>query len=69
MQERIQLFVQKNKAPPKRILVYRDGVSEGQFKIIRDEELPAIRQSFRKFDTAQGPYNPSVTIVVCVRAS
>ena len=66
MQERIQLFQQKNRALPKRILVYRDGVSEGQFKIIREEELPAIRQSFRKFNTAQGPYSPAVTIVVCV---
>ncbi|RYP69912.1 hypothetical protein DL771_005805 [Monosporascus sp. 5C6A] len=38
----------KNKALPENILVYRDGVSEGQYKIVIDEELPQLRQACRK---------------------
>ena len=27
--------------------------------------MPLIKKAFRKFDTAQGPYMPKLTIVVC----
>jgi hypothetical protein len=30
------------------------------------EELPLIKQAFRKFDTPQKTYQPSLTIVICV---
>ncbi|KAG6811918.1 hypothetical protein H0H92_005249 [Tricholoma furcatifolium] len=63
--ERLTLFHSKNKVLPKRILVYRDGVSEGQFPIVVNEELPAIRKACTKFDTAQTKYRPMLTIVIC----
>ncbi|KDR77135.1 hypothetical protein GALMADRAFT_66053 [Galerina marginata CBS 339.88] len=66
MWERLTLFKARNKnALPQRILVYRDGVSEGQFNTVVDEELPAIRLACQKFDTAQKPYRPALTIVIC----
>ncbi|GLB39886.1 putative argonaute family protein [Lyophyllum shimeji] len=66
MWERLNLFKTKNGGRlPQRILVYRDGVSEGQFAIVVDEELPAIKMAFKKFDTAQAPYRPKLTIVIC----
>lgn len=40
---RLKLWKERNKALPKNILVYRDGVSEGQYNIVVKEELPAIR--------------------------
>jgi len=63
--ERLTLFKQKNKCLPQRVLVYRDGVSEGQFYTVIEEELPAMKQAFRKFDTPQAPYSPALTIVIC----
>jgi hypothetical protein len=63
--ERLTLFKQKNKILPQRVLVYRDGVSEGQFYTVIQEELPAIKQAFRKFNTAETPYSPALTIVIC----
>lgn len=65
MVERLELFKLRNKQLPDRILVYRDGVSEGQFKIVIDEEMPKIKAAFRKFDSPKGPYLPKLTIVVC----
>ncbi|TBU46218.1 argonaute-like protein [Dichomitus squalens] len=63
MEERLQAFRAKNnKTLPSRVLVYRDGVSEGQFSIVVAEEMPEIRKAFAKF----GPtYKPKLTIVIC----
>ncbi|KAI0767246.1 Piwi-domain-containing protein [Fomes fomentarius] len=65
-EERLKAFQGKNNgALPTRILVYRDGVSEGQFAIVVREEMPKMRLAFRKFSTGQRPYNPKLTIVIC----
>lgn len=61
------MFLRKNKALPERILVYRDGVSEGQFNAVINEELPLMKEAFRKFDKPGKFYNPLLTIVICVR--
>ncbi|KAJ7291279.1 argonaute-like protein, partial [Mycena rebaudengoi] len=58
---RLQLFKAKSGVLPERVLVYRDGVSEGQFPIVIAEEMPAIKAAFRKFPN----YNPKLTIVIC----
>jgi hypothetical protein len=39
---------------------------QGQFLIVIEEELPAIKAAFKKFDTAKTPYRPQLTIVICV---
>jgi len=65
MYERLKLFSERSKALPTRILVYRDGVSEGQFPVVVNEEMPAIKAAFKKFDTPKGPYRPKLTIVIC----
>ncbi|KAF8960908.1 argonaute-like protein [Flammula alnicola] len=65
MWERLTLFLKKNKTLPQRVLVYRDGVSEGQFMTVVEEELPAIRLAFKKFDTPKAPYKPKLAIVIC----
>ena len=36
-------FVQVAKAPPSRIIFYRDGVSEGEFDTVKQREIPAIQ--------------------------
>lgn len=65
MISRLELFRNRNKKLPTRVLVYRDGVSEGQFNIVREEEYPEILKAFRKFDAPKQPYRPTLTIVIC----
>ncbi|OAX43740.1 Piwi-domain-containing protein [Rhizopogon vinicolor AM-OR11-026] len=65
MVERLKLFKQHGKILPQRVLVYRDGVSEGQFNIVRTEELPEILKAFHTFDQPKKPYRPKLTIVIC----
>ncbi|KAF9074291.1 Piwi domain-containing protein [Rhodocollybia butyracea] len=67
MVERLQVYEAKNKALPERIFVFRDGVSEGQYDTVLNEELPQIRKAFQKFSTGQRktPYKPLLSIVIC----
>ncbi|KAJ3894462.1 argonaute-like protein [Lentinula edodes] len=66
MVERIKVFSGLNGGKlPARILVYRDGVSEGQFKTVVDEEMPAIQAACSKFSKANAQYNPKLSIVIC----
>ncbi|KAI5116017.1 hypothetical protein M0805_004388 [Coniferiporia weirii] len=66
MIERLEAFREKSRnALPTRVLVYRDGVSEGQYRTVVAEEMPSIIESFRKYDQPGKPYRPKLTIVVC----
>ncbi|OSC99670.1 Piwi-domain-containing protein [Trametes coccinea BRFM310] len=66
MEERLLAFrARNNNALPTRVLVYRDGVSEGQFTTVLREEMPLIKAAFARFNTPQRPYNPKLTIVIC----
>ncbi|KAJ7507898.1 argonaute-like protein [Mycena galericulata] len=53
----------EKKAPgtsaPKRIIFYRDGVSEGQFKAVLEQELPLIKKACASLNI-----NPKITILV-----
>ena len=60
-----QLVEKKPGLAPKRIIFYRDGVSEGQFDQVIGIELPQIKEAFKKFGNAKAPYNPKLTIVIC----
>ncbi|KAK7683759.1 hypothetical protein QCA50_013135 [Cerrena zonata] len=65
MVERLEAFKAKSRVLPSRVLVYRDGVSEGQFNTVISEEMPEIKAAFKKFSTPQQPYSPKLTIVIC----
>jgi len=67
MVERLSLYEKKSKALPERIIVYRDGVSEGQYNLVLEKELPQILGAFKQFDTKSrtGPYRPSLSIIIC----
>lgn len=53
----------KNRVFPKRIIVFRDGVSEGQFQEVLDKELPQIHGALESL--AILPDAVKVTIIVC----
>ncbi|KAJ3563363.1 hypothetical protein NP233_g8987 [Leucocoprinus birnbaumii] len=63
MYERLKVFQARNKGRlPDRVLVYRDGVSEGQFQIVIDQEMPPMLKAFHRIDVK---HRPKLTIVVC----
>jgi eukaryotic translation initiation factor 2C len=64
MEERIKLWGQQNNQLPSNILIYRDGVSEGQFDMVLADELPKVRDAIGSFkDYRNKP--PKVAILVC----
>jgi eukaryotic translation initiation factor 2C len=42
-------YSENNNTYPKNILYYRDGVSESQYKTVKDKELPSIVKGFEAF--------------------
>ncbi|EFX01059.1 RNA interference and gene silencing protein [Grosmannia clavigera kw1407] len=66
MRSRLILWREHNKALPQKILVYRDGVSEGQFAQVLDVELPLIRAAAKDLYPANAP-QPAVSIIVSVK--
>jgi eukaryotic translation initiation factor 2C len=51
---------------PNNIVIYRDGVSEGQFSLVLNKELPSIREACRKKYSPQVA-QPKITLVVSVK--
>lgn len=48
---------------PERVIIFRDGVSEGQFGLVLDKELPQIQDAFKRV-YATKPL-PQLTICIC----
>lgn len=61
--EHLNFYKSKNGGVlPKKIMYYRDGVSDGQFQEVLDIEMTAIRKACGK----AGPqYKPQVTFIIC----
>jgi hypothetical protein len=61
--ERLRLWQARNKGLPDKVIVYRDGVSEGQYAIVLNTEYAAFVAAFGKLYGASSKH-PKVTIVV-----
>ena len=62
--ERLKLYQKHNQqALPQNILVYRDGVSEGQYQTVLREESPAIDNAIARVYPPKGA-KPKVSIVI-----
>lgn len=62
--QRLKLWQEHNtQALPQNILVYRDGVSEGQYQIVLDQESPAFDNAIAKVYPAKSP-KPKVSIII-----
>ncbi|KAK6150205.1 hypothetical protein DH2020_017730 [Rehmannia glutinosa] len=55
----INTYFQLNKVKPKKIVVFRDGVSEGQFDMVLNEELSDLKSAI-----CSDNYKPTITLVV-----
>lgn len=63
---RLRLWQAKSKDLPENILIYRDGVSEGQYQTVLDVELPQIRKACQSIYPATSTKKgiPYITILV-----
>ncbi len=59
----IRAFTLRNGRPPKRILIYRDGVAENQFSNILEKEVPAFHSAFSELGYDGNMVK--IAIVVC----
>jgi eukaryotic translation initiation factor 2C len=59
--ELLKRYYDANGTKPKRIIFYRDGVSEGQFKHVLDHEIHALKKAFATLDK---DYSPTLTFVI-----
>ncbi|KAL1411709.1 Protein argonaute [Vanrija albida] len=61
----LETYMNNNKGvPPAKILFFRDGVSDGQWQIVKDREVAAIRKTAAELK--QG-YKPKITFVICAK--
>ncbi|XP_054853826.1 piwi-like protein 2 [Eublepharis macularius] len=56
----LQKFYEVNHCLPEKIVVYRDGVSEGQLKMIESYEIPQLQKCFEAFEN----YDPKMVVFV-----
>lgn len=59
--ERLKLWQEKNNRLPDKVIVYRDGVSEGQYDMVRNDEYPQFVNAFKEL-YAKKPH-PKITII------
>ena len=57
MVERLQEYLNHNKKLPDRVIVFRDGVSEGQFDLVLRHELPEIEKALKALSTVHAYHN------------
>jgi eukaryotic translation initiation factor 2C len=59
----LQFYLSKNKELPGKILYYRDGVSDGQFKEVLAVEMTAINEALKR---VFGPTNPPAKVTFII---
>ncbi|XVE88482.1 hypothetical protein DITRI_Ditri19aG0072800 [Diplodiscus trichospermus] len=57
--ELVEYYSRLNNVKPEKIVLFRDGVSEGQFDMVLNEELMDIKSTFEKIN-----YFPTITLIV-----
>ncbi|VDK32055.1 unnamed protein product [Gongylonema pulchrum] len=69
----LRLFHESRKKLPETVIIIRDGVSEGQYRMVMCEEVNAIRDGLRESAyeiNRTSPYRPKIVcIIVCKRHS
>eukprot|EP01018_Ginkgo_biloba_P029286 Gb_13708 [translate_table: standard] len=58
--ELLDEYLKVNKRLPDKVLFFRDGVSEGQFDMVLNKELIALKETFSRFKG----YNPAVSFII-----
>jgi len=66
-QSRLQLWLDTNKSLPQNIVIFRDGVSEGQFRTVLEVELPLIRKACEIMYHRASAKIPRISLIVSVK--
>ncbi|EME85099.1 uncharacterized protein MYCFIDRAFT_133529 [Pseudocercospora fijiensis CIRAD86] len=61
--ERLNLWRKKNNFLPNKVIIYRDGVSEGQYRQVLQMELPSFEKAFTKLYGSKEKW-PKMTIII-----
>lgn len=70
---RLHCYEERNNGVPSRLLVYRDGLSEGQFDTCATKEYQSIQAARKKFlderesRTGHRPETPPILLICCVK--
>lgn len=67
LKSRLEVWKTRNESYPQRILIYRDGVSEGQFNMVKDEELPLLEEALRELYQPATQPRPDITIIIVAK--
>lgn len=69
LKSRLSLWKTKGKHAcfPEDIIVFRDGVSEGQYQLVKETELPLLRQACDEVYPAANQTSPRITIVIVTK--
>ncbi|KAB2078286.1 hypothetical protein ES319_A06G151900v1 [Gossypium barbadense] len=57
--ELVESYARLNNVKPEKIVLFRDGVSEGQFDMVLNEELMDLKSAFHRIN-----YFPTITLIV-----
>lgn len=65
----LDLFTRNRKVWPESVVITRDGVSEGQYRMVIEEELSAIREACEEFGNVRGreAWSPRFTVAVATK--
>ncbi|KAJ7966177.1 Argonaute family protein [Quillaja saponaria] len=55
----VESYARINKVRPEKVVIFRDGVSEGQFDMVLNQELTDLKRAFQSMN-----YTPTVTVIV-----
>jgi hypothetical protein len=61
--ERLRLWQKRNRRLPSKVIVYRDGVSEGQYRLVLEQEYPSFIAAFNKL-YGEAKNHPKISIII-----
>jgi len=61
MKDALKEYYRNNNCLPEKIVLYRDGVSDGQLAVVAEHELPQIIETFPKIMSG---YEPKLAVVI-----
>lgn len=67
LKTRLQVWKARHGSYPMRVLVYRDGVSESQYAMVKDQELPLLKEACTELYGAASQEEPDMTVVIVAK--
>ncbi|KAK5048939.1 hypothetical protein LTR84_005360 [Exophiala bonariae] len=65
--KRIKDYFERNHVQPDKLIIYRDGLSEGQFRMCRETEYPSIQRGLDKVAQEFGFPKPKAILICAVK--